>query len=271
MRILLSFIPLLFYHIVSGQTKIDTIYYDINWQKCSKDIASYFRITRNINKNIIQINDYYLDGKLQMQGQYKSLEPEIRTGDFTFYYENGMIKSKCRYNNNKLVDTTFNYFNNASNSLKEMLTYNNDKLHGNIYTYYQNGQIKRKETYLNDSLLTSNCYGIDGNDTLYYKLSSMPLFNKGVGSILKFLGKHLVYPDYERKNNIEGRILVKFDVTVEGKINNVRILENNVGSKNFENEANRIIQMFPDWSPALFDGEPVEMSVTIPFSFILVD
>jgi hypothetical protein len=29
--------------------------------------------------------------------------------------------------------------------------------------------------------------------------------------------------------------------------------------------------MFPDWSPALFDGEPVEMSVTIPFSFILVD
>jgi protein TonB len=152
-----------------------------------------------------------------------------------------------------------------------MLTYNNDKLHGNIYTYYQNGQIKRKETYLNDSLLTSNCYGIDGNDTLYYKLSTMPLFNKGVGSILKFLGKHLVSPDYERKNNIEGRILVKFDVTVEGKIKNVRILENNVDSKNFENEAKRIIQMFPDWSPALFDGEPVEMSVTIPFSFILVD
>ena len=48
----------------------------------------YFRTEEKVNSQTL-VRDFYLSGQLQMEGKFSSMEPEIRNGYFTWYYESG--------------------------------------------------------------------------------------------------------------------------------------------------------------------------------------
>src|SRR5262245_2905159 len=71
-------------------------YYNGFWKKTAKDSAEYFRLWER-KGNFFHAKDYYISGKLQMEGDYSSQEPEIEEGYFIWYYENGQKFAEGNY------------------------------------------------------------------------------------------------------------------------------------------------------------------------------
>ncbi|WP_276088092.1 energy transducer TonB [Pedobacter sp. JY14-1] len=81
--------------------KTDTTYFDADWKSSSKENSSYYRVIKTAALNKYDVEDYYSSGKIQMKGTYSSLAPEVKTGVFTWYYENGNKKTETNYEDNK--------------------------------------------------------------------------------------------------------------------------------------------------------------------------
>lgn len=76
------------------------------------------------------------------------------------------------------------------------------------------------------------------------------------------------YPQEASDNEIGGRVFVIFTINKEGYVSNIKVS----GSQNeyrelFENEAKRIIEKLPQFTPGLQKGKPVNVVYTIPINF----
>lgn len=97
----------------------------------------------------------------------------------------------------------------------------------------------------------------------------MPEYKDGIDSLMSYLRRNLVYPNWERENKIEGKVFVNFIVDKNGKINNPRILRSVEGSKNFDKEVMRVVSNMPNWIPGKQDGKYVDVKFNLPISFEL--
>lgn len=94
----------------------DTLWLNQRQKVCDKDTATFIRmVTTNQSLDFI-IKDYYLTGELYMTGKLSSLEPEVREGDFVWYYKNGKKKRLITYENS--VRVNFKYWNIDGNEIK---------------------------------------------------------------------------------------------------------------------------------------------------------
>ncbi|MFT6281606.1 MAG: protein TonB [Salibacteraceae bacterium] len=100
---------------------------------------------------------------------------------------------------------------------------------------------------------------------------SMAEYNGGVEAMFTFINGNITYPKYERSNNIEGNVYVKFIVEKDGSITNPVILKSVTGSKNFDVEVIRIIKKMPNWTPGEHRGKSVRSNMTLPILFVLKD
>ena len=82
---------------ISCAQKIDTLYYNADWNVTAKDSAAYCGTKQKINDSTILIKDYYIAGSIQNTGQYIN---DVKKGRWTYYYPNGEIKSDYEYINN---------------------------------------------------------------------------------------------------------------------------------------------------------------------------
>ena len=76
----------------------DTIYFDKNWNECSKQQHKYYHLSEATNIKyfdtiLIRINDYYKSGILQMTGYISPMNPEKYLGLFKYYRKNGTLKT----------------------------------------------------------------------------------------------------------------------------------------------------------------------------------
>lgn len=65
---------------------------------------------------------------------------------------------------------------------------------------------------------------VKGTNTSVYgieMLDSEPEYPGGVNGLMSFLAQNLVYPESAMKNNIQGKVVVKFVVTRDGNVANV--------------------------------------------------
>jgi len=95
----------------------------------------------------------------------------------------------------------------------------------------------------------------------------MPEYNGGVDQMMKFIKKKLHYPEFEKKNNIQGNVYARFIVNADGSISDIKILRSVTGSKNFDREVIRIIKSMPRWLAGENKGEKVPVFMTLPFQF----
>jgi TonB family protein len=94
-----------------------------------------------------------------------------------------------------------------------------------------------------------------------------PSFPGGFNAMLRFLGGNLTYPVEAQRAKIQGTVFVQFQVTKTGEIKNVKLLRGI--SKPCDDEALRVVDIMPKWTPALKEGVPVDMDFAIPIKFML--
>lgn len=92
-------------------------------------------------------------------------------------------------------------------------------------------------------------------NTLAQKVETVASFSGGVNAWRRYLEHNLCYPEAAQKNNTQGVIRVEMLVDKEGKISEVKAL--NDPGDGLANEAMRVVKMGPDWIPAMQDGKPV--------------
>jgi periplasmic protein TonB len=94
-----------------------------------------------------------------------------------------------------------------------------------------------------------------------------PAFPGGMGSLSGFLSKNMQYPAPAVRSGTEGRVIVQFVVERDGSIAQAKVLKG-IGF-GCDEEALRVVNKMPKWSPGSNNGEKVRVFYTLPILFKL--
>lgn len=255
----------------NASARPDTIYYNKNWKPCAKKKAAYFRPMPVVADGHYKITDYYISGRVQMEGYYMlndaalqaySVEDEFRDGYFKYYLANGNMEEEGAYKAGK-KEGKWKAYDAASGKLSSEASYKNGVIHGECKSFYPNGKM---ELYaiLEDNTIKS-AIGFDSTGTEIGKLEDM--LPKPTVNLAEYFATHLHYPPDARANNIEGVVEVSFVVDEEGKIRQTKV-DKGIGG-GCDQEALRVVRAMPRWTPAKHDGKPVKVWYTQRVTFRL--
>lgn len=223
----------------------DTVWLSKTGMVTQKDSAARFNVVYKSKTDTQQVKvlRYLRDGSLQEELNFFPYAP-------TRVLE-GVFK---RYKNGQLSDERI---------------YNKNKLNGAHKTYWPNGQLRRVDNYNDGTFIEGKCYKQDGTDTTWFTYEIQAGFPGGNDSLRLFMARHFRYPAEARRGEIQGTVRVQFTITKEGNLEDIEIV--NKVNPLLDGEALRIVNRMPKWSPAVQDGEQVNMLFVLPVVFRLVD
>lgn len=137
-----------------------------------------------------------------------------------------------------------------------------DKKTGKIYYEYTPSNTVNKD----DLVLQGNKDKAE-EETIVEVTETMPVFPDGDKALLKFLSDNMRYPKKAQEDGVQGRVVISFDVDVDGKAKNPEIKSS--PSPECSLEAIRLVSIMPDWKPGTRNGKPVSVRYTIPLMFRL--
>ena len=211
---------------------------------------SFFLTAQNSNlkKAILQLSDNVyeiIETKKQdtiIIGTLSSVEPEIKNGDFKFYYEDGSLQTEGSYIQN---------------------------YPSGIWTYYdKNGNILKEVDYgraiqflIGDTLVKTE-------DT-FFVVEDMPKFEgKSSDNFRLYIQKSLVYPIYALHKGAQGRVFIQMTINEKGDVCNVKVVR---GAEylDLNMEAIRVVSESPKWTPGKQRGKEIPVTYTFPIVFQL--
>jgi TonB family protein len=87
----------------------------------------------------------------------------------------------------------------------------------------------------------------------------------------EYLGSNIKYPESARKYGVQGKVVLKYVIELDGNISNVEVVRGI--SPDCDAEAKRVIEQMVKingpWIPAMIDGQAVASSVHLPINFKL--
>ena len=95
-----------------------------------------------------------------------------------------------------------------------------------------------------------------------------PEFDGGdANKFSKWVAKNINYPESAKENEIQGRVILSFDVNEEGAVENVVVLKG--VDEALDAEAVRVVSSSPAWTPGKQNGNPVKVNYTFPVNFTI--
>ncbi|MCF0064334.1 TonB family protein [Dyadobacter chenwenxiniae] len=105
------------------------------------------------------------------------------------------------------------------------------------------------------------------NGKVFTVVEEQPEFPGGNEEMFKFLGRKIKYPTKAANANVQGKVILQFIVTVEGDVRDIKVLKG-IGS-GCDEEAARVLALFPKWKPGRQNGKPVNVKYHLPVNFQL--
>lgn len=94
-----------------------------------------------------------------------------------------------------------------------------------------------------------------------------PEYIGGKIALMSYLQKNLRYPENALLNGLEGTVLVRFTVTAEGNVEQVKVIKG--FNTDCDTEAVRVVQSMGKWKPGTFDGKNIHVVFKLPITFKL--
>lgn len=101
----------------------------------------------------------------------------------------------------------------------------------------------------------------------FVMVEQMPQFPGGESAMMQYIGTNLKYPESAAKENIEGRVVLRFVVTKTGDIKDVSVIRS-LDSR-CDEEAMRVVRAMPKWTPGKQGGKDVDVYYTLPILYKL--
>lgn len=127
-----------------------------------------------------------------------------------------------------------------------------------------------------DSTLKSETNTTEPKDLILFFVEKKAEFPGGDNAFSKYIANNLNYPEDARKNSVEGKVFIQFDIDTSGNVMNAEIIGKRLTGLGDSNDdyclgqcALDVIQSSPPWTPATQRGKKVKMRMRIPISFRL--
>ncbi len=218
-----------------------TIYYNQDWEVINTEKkAVFYRKLYEVSENTWQVRDYYIEGNIQMSGQYATKKTEVKKGEFIYYYKNGSVKSQGIFIADE-EDGDWKYYDELGNLTR--------------VTTFENGDALSSEVWKDGKIV---------KDVVYDFVSVNPEFPGGEVEMIAFIQKEFNYPEKSRERGEQGVVYIEFVVEKNGSIKEVKIVKG--VSKLLDKECLRVVHAMPKWKPGEQDGVPVNVRYTMPIS-----
>jgi protein TonB len=228
---------------VCAQFSTDTIFYDKSWKESTKSNAAFYRLYLRETNQKYYVEDYFINGSIQMKGNFSSIYPSRKHGKFSYYDEQGRLVSELDYVANK----------------KD----------GKSIKYSKDGNIESVEIYAEGNFISRQCYTEMGTltDCATDIVEIQPEFPGGLPAMYQFIQENVVYPIKAKNKGIQGKVYLQFIVSPDGSILDVKVRK---GAHPILNEeAVRVVKMMPKWKPGSQGGTFVSVTYNLPIVFKL--
>jgi periplasmic protein TonB len=108
---------------------------------------------------------------------------------------------------------------------------------------------------------------VETDNTIFMWAEKMPEFPGGYEAMMKFIQKHIVFPQMELEMGISGTSLVQLVVNKDGSITDVKTEKGIPGGPKCDAEAIRVVKLMPKFNPGLQNGRPARVLVRLPIKF----
>ncbi|MDP2176362.1 MAG: energy transducer TonB [Bacteroidota bacterium] len=210
----------------------------------------------------------------QTQNKLDNINPSKKNIKFETQYIDYRISNKIHLytieHKGKLdtfkIDTSF-YENKGIQSISNHRYIYGEIVYDGIYrSYYPNGQKRLIIEMSINEIVAQKSYGYDGKDTADVKFLIYPSLLGDDEYFQEFIDDFLVYPKSAFENKIQGVVLVKFTVEIDGSVTNVHVL--NTDNELLNKDALDVIKLTSGkWKPGLILGEIKSIASTIPIKF----
>ncbi len=106
------------------------------------------------------------------------------------------------------------------------------------------------------------------DNIIYGQAEVLPSFPGGQAALMQYLSENVHYPAIAKENGVQGRVICLFVVEKDGSISNLEVVRSG-GDPSLDNEALRVLQAMPKWTPGQQKGRLVRVKYTIPINFKL--
>ena len=109
----------------------------------------------------------------------------------------------------------------------------------------------------------------NGESELFVITNELPEFPGGDKALYEYINKNLKYPKEAIEADIEGLVVVRFNVDKEGEINNIEVVKS-LGS-GCDEEVIRVVREMPKWTPGKIQDQYIDSKQFLPISFRFTD
>lgn len=100
-------------------------------------------------------------------------------------------------------------------------------------------------------------------------VDEMAQFPGGIDELVNYLTNEINYPAEAVKKKLSGRVVLKFVVGKTGEVTSVKVVRGMPECPQCEQEAIRVVESMPNWSPAKKNGDFVPSYYILPIDFSL--
>lgn len=243
----------------------------------------------------------FIDGK--PSGLWRSYSEEGKLTDSSLYhngmpqkfayrwYEDGATKFVGLYNADT-SGTEISYY--ADGTVDYQGKYAASYLKDSVWVYnHKNGKPASVETFDKGVLRNVDCFDEAGNpmphweglDSFINRLCVPEIYHsifdvkyrESYGSAMpespyivnQYLSRSITYPVEALERNLQGKALIQFIVDEEGKITEVKSVNNGKLGGGLDEEAIRVVSKMPKWKPGRDHNRIVKVYFTLPVKFVL--
>lgn len=107
-------------------------------------------------------------------------------------------------------------------------------------------------------------------DAPFLFAEEMPKFKGGdLGVFRNWVMSQVKYPTIAQENGIDGTVVLQFVIERDGRLTNIVVLQ--TPDQILSNEAIRVLQLSPKWSPGKQRNMPVRVKYTLPVVFTITN
>lgn len=206
-------------------------YMTAKMEECKKKQAVFFQKIADDQDDGWLAMVYFVQGELKMRGHFVDNELSVQHGEFSYFYQNGQLESKGRYENGAKI--------------------------GVWERWNPNGSPKAERFYS----------GYKFGDEPILDPDEMPYFAGGHESLAKYLAENLQYPEAAMVSEMQGEVHLSFVINKVGDVERVMVM--NSLDVSLDKEAIRLVQNMPTWKPGQKNGKLVNTQLAMPIVFKL--
>lgn len=104
------------------------------------------------------------------------------------------------------------------------------------------------------------------DDQPFLIAETMPSFQGGdLNKFRAWVQQNIRFPQIALENGIQGRVVLSFVIEKDGRLTNIQVLQ--TPDRSLSDEAIRVLQQSPKWSPGKQRNQPVRVRYTLPVEF----